>query len=458
MDKQPVPTSMANDAARSGSGTDGRIDDRIDDRIDALNRAMPSAMAIARDLFDAVGAATGDATGMSRAPYSENEQRASDLLRAQGEALSLERSTDAFGNLYLTLPGRHRDRPGWITGSHIDSVPSGGNFDGLAGVIAGIAAIAALRAAGITPEADLTVMGVRAEEASAWYAGAHGGHIGSRSSLGILPPGELDSAINSRTGRSLRADMAGAGFAPDRVALGRPTLDVARYRGWLELHIEQGPVLERVGLPVGIVTAIRGSARARSCACTGAYTHSGAVPHEYRSDAVLATVELVHVVEAEAQRQIAAGGDLTFTVGKLFTDATLHSITKVPGEVDFCLEFRSQTRAVLDHMSRFAGAESARIAQARRVAFDLGTFSVQDPASMDDGFRALLAEGAFALDIPVMEIPSGAGHDAQDFVHAGLPAAMIFVRNANGSHNSKEAMDYADFEQGMRLLAWLMAR
>jgi len=422
-----------------------------------MSHAMSSAMGIARNLFDAIRTATDDGVGVSRAPYSEAEQRASDLLQGCAGSLRLESSVDVFGNLYLTLPGRDRARPGWITGSHIDSVPSGGNFDGLAGVIAGITAIAALREAGVTPSADITVMGVRAEEASAWYAGAHGGHFGSRAALGILPPEELDSAINSRTGRSMRAHMAEAGFQPDRVALGQPVLDLARYRGWLELHIEQGPVLERTGLPVGVVTAIRGSARARSCRCTGAYTHSGAVPHEYRSDTVLATVELLHLLEQEAERLRSAGGDLTFTVGKLFTDAALHSITKVPGQIDFCLEYRSQTRAVLDRMIECARVESLRIAGERRVSFDLGRFSPQDPATMDSEFRSMLSRGAAELGIPVMDIPSGAGHDAQDFVHAGLPAAMIFVRNANGSHNAQEAMDYADFAEGTRLLAWMMA-
>jgi len=423
-----------------------------------LADATRASMPVATGLFETIAAATSDGVGMAREPYSAKEQQASDLLEAKAVDLGLEIRKDVFGNLYMTLPGRDRSAPGWITGSHVDSVPSGGNFDGLAGVVAGLTAVAALRAASIVPATDITVMGVRAEEASAWYAGAHGGHIGSRSALGILPPAELDSAINSRTGRTLREHMADAGFSPERVALGQGTLDLARYRGWLELHIEQGPVLERLGLPVGVVTAIRGSARARSCRCTGAYTHSGAVPHEYRSDAVLATVELVHRLEREAARLRASGGDLTYTVGKLFTDADLHSITKVPGQVDFCLEYRSQERKVLEHMIECARVEAERIALERRVAFELGSFSPQDPATMDPAFRAALNRGAVELGIPVMDIPSGAGHDAQDFVHAGLPAAMIFVRNANGSHNAKEAMDYADFELGTRLLAWMMAQ
>jgi beta-ureidopropionase / N-carbamoyl-L-amino-acid hydrolase len=431
-----------------------------DVRIDAAAwaRASAQAMPFARNLFEAIRAASFDGVGVSRAPYSAQEQRVSDLLCEAATSLELETAVDPFGNLYMTLPGRERSAPGWITGSHIDSVPSGGNFDGLAGVIAGLTAIATLRAAGVTPPADLTVMGVRAEEASAWYAGSHSGHFGSRAALGLLPPAELDAAVDTRSGRSIRDAMQAAGFDPGRVELGRGVLDVARYRGWLELHIEQGPVLEGAGIPVGVVTAIRGAARARSCRCIGSYTHSGAVPHEFRSDAVLATVELVHRLEHEAEQIRSAGGDLTCTVGKLFTDAQLHSITKVPGRIDFCLEFRAQERTVLDRMIACAQREAERIASARRVRFELGSFSPQNPATMDDGFRAALNQGTAELGIKSMDIPSGAGHDAQDFVHAGMPAAMIFVRNANGSHNADEAMDFGDFELGMRLLAWMMAR
>ncbi|MFN8774935.1 MAG: M28 family peptidase, partial [bacterium] len=134
--------------------------------------ATRTAMSVAHGLFETIGAATGDGVGMAREPYSANEQTASDLLEAKARELCLEISKDPFGNLYMTLPGADRSAPGWITGSHIDSVPSGGNFDGLAGVVAGLTAVAALRAAGIVPATDITVMGVRAEEASAWYAGA----------------------------------------------------------------------------------------------------------------------------------------------------------------------------------------------------------------------------------------------------------------------------------------------
>ena len=422
----------------------------------AIAESAVACMPLAEKLFSEIRNRTRDEAGVSREPYGPGEQAAIDALSAVARSLELETAADPFGNLYLTLPGARRDAPRWMVGSHVDSVPRGGNYDGFAGVVAGIVAVAALRRAGIVPPRDITVMAIRAEELSSWYEGTHGGHIGSRAALGLLPQSELDSAINSRSGKTLREHMRAAGFAPE--AVGKPYLDPARCRGYLELHIEQGPVLEAKGLPVGVVTAIRGASRARSCRCLGEYTHSGAVPHEYRSDAVLATVELVRELDRHWDSVRGRGGDLVFTVGQLYTDAAVHAITKVPGEASFALDFRSQDEAILNEVIELSQRLAARIGGERRVRFDLGKFSLQRPAQMSAEFRGRLHEGCGELGISAIDIPSGAGHDAQDFVHAGVPAAMIFVRNAHGSHNPREAMDMADFGLGTQLLAWMLAQ
>jgi N-carbamoyl-L-amino-acid hydrolase len=245
---------------------------------------------------------------------------------------------------------------------------------------------------------------------------------------------------------------------PDAVGCGSPYLLPDRYKGYLELHIEQGPVLEVRDIPVAVVSAIRGALRGRSCRCIGAYTHSGAVPHEYRSDAVMATVELVHALDEEWSRVRGAGRDLVFTVGKLFTDAKQHALTKVPGQTEFTLDLRSQDETTLIGLRSLVEQLSVQIAERRRVHFEFAPFSLQKPATMDAEFRGTLLEGCSELAIRATELPSGAGHDAQDFVHAGFRAAMIFIRNANGSHNPDEAMEMGDFELGTRLLAWMLAK
>lgn len=425
---------------------------------DSLARAVNAAMPDAQSLFDTVRARTADTVGVSREPYGEGEQCAVDAITETARSLELEIAGDPYGNVYLTMPGRDRAAPGWIVGSHVDSVPHGGHYDGYAGVVAGLTALAAFRQSGIVPPCDVTVMGIRGEELSSWYGGHHDGHIGSRAALAILPPSELDTAIHSGTGRTLREQMRAAGMDPDAVEARTPHLNRTRYRGYLELHIEQGPVLEGKGLPVGIVTAIRGAARSRSCRCVGAYTHSGAVPHEYRSDAVMATVELIRELDLEWTRVRETGGDLAFTVGKLYTDAQHHALTKVPGVADFSIDLRSQDEAMLERLAALTRDLAQSIGARRRVNFELSPFSIQKPAAMDTEFRASLLQGCATLSLPAMEIASGAGHDAQDFAHAGFRAGMIFVRNSNGSHNPDEHMDMNDFALGTRLLAWMLLR
>jgi N-carbamoyl-L-amino-acid hydrolase len=400
---------------------------------------------------------TADGPGVSREPWGRGEQLALDALARVAAALDVEQRVDPFGNLYLTLPGADRAAPAWLVGSHADSVPAGGNYDGFAGIVAGITALAAFRRVGVTPPCDVTVMAIRGEEVSAWYGGQHDGHIGSRAAVGLLPPAELDSAVNSRSGRTLRSHMREAGADPAAVGRGAPYLAPGNFRGYLELHIEQGPVLEARGIPVGVVSAIRGAMRGRSCRCIGAYTHSGAVPHELRSDAVMAAVELVHELDAEWSRVREAGGDLVVTVGRFFTDARQHALTKVPGEVEFSLDFRSQDAPTLDSMRALTERLAGEIGRRRRVRFEFAPFSLMRPAAMDAVFRERLLAGARELGIEALEMPSGAGHDAQDFAHAGFRAGMIFVRNSHGSHNPEEAMDIADFALGTRLLAWVLA-
>ena len=418
-----------------------------------LRSAVDAAMPLAVELFDTLRRDTADGAGVSRESYGAGEQVAHDLLLKTARSLDLETHVDFAGNLYMTLAGRDRAAPGWITGSHLDSVPMGGNYDGAAGVIAGIAVQAALRRIGEQPPRDITVMAIRAEEASSWYEGSHNGHLGSRAALGMLPVEELHAAINSRSRRTLAQHIAQAGFDADAIAARSKALDRARYAGYVELHIEQGPVLENRGSPVGIVTAIRGSARLRGARCIGEYTHSGAVPHEYRSDAVLAAAELCHRLDLAWEDVRNARGDLVFTVGKLYTDAKAHALTKVPGEISFTIDLRSQSQATLDAMTALTRELADEIGARRRVRFDLGEWNLQEPSLMDEALRAVLVREAQVLGLEPLALPSGAGHDAQDFERAGYPAAMIFVRNAHGSHNAHEAMDPADFALGTQLLA-----
>ena len=423
-----------------------------------IRETAAATMPLAEQLFSTLREKTRAALGVSRESYGRGEQVAHDLAAQFARDHGLDAAVDPAGNLYLTLRGRDPSLPGWIAGSHLDSVPEGGNFDGAAGVIAGLVIAAGFRGAGIVPVRDVTVMAVRAEEASSWFGGSHQGHIGSRAALGMLAAQELDGALHSRDGATLGEHMRQAGFDPSAIWGGSPYLAPQRFHGYLELHIEQGPVLERIGKPVGIVTGIRGSSRARSARCIGAYSHTGAVPRGFRSDAVLATAALCGRLDDAWTEILEAGGDLVFTVGKLSTDPDAHAITKVPGETRFSIDLRSQDLGTLEAMTARARSLAEAIGQERRVRFDLGAFDLSAPALMDAGLQQAIAAGAGVLGIDAPAIASGAGHDAQDFAHAGFRAGMIFVRNANGSHNPHEAMAMDDFCLGVQLLAWMLAR
>ena len=314
--------------------------------------------------------------------------------------------------------------------------------------------LAALKDIGFDPASDLTAMGIRGEESGDWFANDH---IGSRAALGILPPDELDEARQVDTGLTLAEHMARLGLDVDALRVGKRYLDPAAITAYFELHIEQGPVLERDDLPVGIVTGIRGNVRSHNARCFGAYAHSGAVPRAYRRDAVLATTEFIAALEREWDRIEAENGDLVLTFGQLVTDTRVHSLAKVPGETRFTIDARSQDPLTLDRMERVIRDQARVIGERRSVSFDVEPLVRVRPSAMDPNLRARLTEGVAALGIPAMDIPSGAGHDAADFANAGVPSAMIFVRNPHGSHNPDEDMTIADFALGTRLLAWALA-
>jgi len=334
----------------------------------------------------------------------------------------------------------------------MDSVPQGGNYDGAAGVVAGLVAVAGLKAAGIRPRRDVTVMAIRGEEA-AWFD-SH--YIGSRAAFGKFPAADF-AVPRSDTRRPLGECMQEAGCDLDALRRGEAHLRPQEIAAYLEVHIEQGPVLERAGLPVGIVTGIRGCLRHSEARCFGTYAHSGATPRDARHDAVAATVDLLQQLD-ESWTEIERSGDLVFTVGQLHTDPGFDGPSKIAGETRFVLDFRGLEDAVMQRASDTAQRLASEIAARRKVRFELGAPSYSTPGAMDPGIRRALSARAADLGIPAMELASGAGHDAAVFASYGVPTGMIFVRNAHGSHNTDEAMALEDFARASGLLAEYIAR
>ncbi len=412
----------------------------------AVGRQMPMAERFFAELADR----TRDGEGVTRAAFSAEDQVGIDMMAEAGRALGLEVDHDPAGNVYVTLPGRDRSAPGVLTGSHFDSVPRGGNYDGAAGAVAGLAVLAALKEAGVTPACDLRAVGLRGEE-SVWYGIAY---IGSRLAVGSLDTAELDRLTRGDTGQDAGPAYARARHRHRRAEKERGALCLAaNTKAFLELHIEQGPILVDRDLPAAIPTVIRGNMRFPYARCIGEYAHSAAVPRSGRRDAVLAVVELIGRLDALWQEVEAAGHpDTVFTVGKLYTDATEHAMTKVPGECRFTLNVGGTSKEVLDRFRNETLALTDEIARKRNVVFELGECVGSDPTPLSDLMRGALRAGAHDLGIPVAEIPT-VGHDASIFARAGIPAAMVLVRNQHGSHNAAEAMEMSDFSEGAKLLA-----
>ena len=421
----------------------------------ALRAAVNARLPLADSLFDEIRAASVAEAGVTRPAWSAEDQFASDRIADAAAALGLEAAYDHAGNFYCTLPGRDRNAPAVLTGSHTDSVPTGGHYDGLAGAVAGLVALAAFRDIGWQPARDVTALATRAEE-SVWFGIPF---IGARLALGSLSHNHLDSLRRSDTGRTLAEHMAALDLDAD--ALRReaaPRLSLANACAFLELHIEQGPVLVAEGAQVAVPTVIRGNVRWPGARCLGRYDHSGATPRDHRQDTVLAAAELVQRLEAFwIAREESGEPDTVFTVGKFFTDGAHHAMTKVPGRCDFTLNFGGTSQAFLDACRAEVEARAAEIAARRRVAFDLGECVGAAPAPLDESLRAVLEESAALLEIPTRRFAT-VGHDAAVFQRAGIPAAMVLVRNAHGSHNPDESMALEDFGAGAAVLAAAIAR
>ena len=405
-------------------------------------------LALAARLFDTLAEKTRDTVGITRASYGAGEQFAYDLISEAGRASGLALNSDVAGNLYVTLKGIDPAKGTFLIASHLDSVPQGGNFDGAAGVIAGIAVLTAWKRGGYVPSGDVTVMAIRAEE-STWFPYSY---IGSKGALGLLPPAALDIP-RADTGCTLAQHMAELGFDPEAVARGETLWTLERLRGYVELHIEQGPVLTGENVPVALVTGIRGSFRYREARILGEYGHSGAVPRGYRHDAVVAAADFVTRLDREWQRLESEGHDLTVTFGKLFTDPEQHAFSKIAGEVGICIDVRSHSKPTLAVVKSLVDALVGEVSAKYGVRFELGPLTGSEPATMDSKLIDTFTRAAAELDIPHIQMASGAGHDAAVFAGFGVPSAMIFVRNQNGSHNPDEAMRMDDFELAVRVMA-----
>ncbi|HYP85204.1 hydantoinase/carbamoylase family amidase [Variovorax sp.] len=404
--------------------------------------------ALADKLFADIRALSFDGVGVTRESYGRGENAACDYLRDFALAQGLAVEADAAANLVIRDPDVDAAAPAVWIGSHIDSVPQGGNFDGLAGIVCGLLCVLARRKAGGGKSPPVRTIAFRGEE-SAWFGKAY---MGSGALLGKLEAADLELRQRS-TGQTLGECMAAAGADVERIRRQEVLFDKSKVRAYLELHIEQGPVMVAREWPLAVVSGIRGNVRHNRIECVGDAQHSGVVPRWLRHDAVFAVSDLIMRLDQHWRELLERGTDLVVTAGIMQTDAAEHSISRIPGHVAFSLEARSKSIDSLEGFYQLAQAEMAAVARERGVAFRPDRRLLSAPATMDAHIAGLLDAACAALNVPHDVLPSGAGHDASLFANAGIPSGMLFVRNQNGSHNPNEAMDMGDFMLGVQAMS-----
>lgn len=339
---------------------------------------------------------------------------------------------DAVGNVVGVYFGSDPQARRLLTGSHYDTVRNGGKYDGRLGILVPMACVRALHRQGRRLPYGIEVVGF-AEEEGQRYAATF---LGSGALAGRFDPawlGQVDAA-----GITLRTAMETAGL--NVAAIGALQRDPARYLGFVETHIEQGPVLTELDLPLGIVTSINGSARFMG-EITGTASHAGTTPMTMRRDAAAAAAEWLLYVEQRG----GAVPDLVATVGML--DVPGGSVNVIPGRCRFSLDVRATTDAVRDACVADVGRELEAICARRGVRFALHETMRAAAAPCAPAWRARWERAVAALGLPVFRLPSGAGHDAM-MLHTVMPQAMLFLRGQNGgiSHNPLEAITNDDTE------------
>lgn len=389
--------------------------------------------------LDALAAYTEPETdGWTRRVLSEPYLDSREWVRARMREAGLEVHTDAAGNTVGVLAGTGGAPRALATGSHTDTVASGGRFDGIVGVLGAIEVAHRLRESGTRLHHDLLVIDFLGEEPNDYGVSC----VGSRAMTGKITPAFFDNA--DADGTTLGRDLERAGLSPDAMLASPWAVD--RLDGFVELHIEQGPVLEREGIQLGVVTAIAGIERVLAT-FLGRRDHAGTARMADRKDALVAAAHAVLAVE-----QIGCSGvDSVATTGSL--DVEPGALNVVPSLARLWTELRSPDPAWLGSARRDLVERLGAIAAERGVEVDVQWLNDQDPVPTSTRVQDLVADTADALGYRWRAIPSGAGHDAAHLA-AVAPTGMIFVPSHDGrSHCPEEFTALDDIAVGAHALA-----
>lgn len=372
--------------------------------------------------------------GVTRLALSKEDQTARDYFCSCCKELGMSIKIDDIGNIYATLEGVENSKPPIIIGSHLDTVKKGGRFDGALGVLAGLEIARTLVDKKIKPCVPLTIMNITNEEGARFEP--------SMMSSGILS-GKFDKATMLQ-----KIDVDGITFEDALYAIGYLGSEEARINeatAFLELHIEQGPILEQESLPIGVVESVLGMV-CYQIEVTGESDHAGTTPMEMRKDALFAA----NTVITEARKKLAAlDNDLVFTMGRLNVLPNVHTV--IPNKVVFSLEARHKDPIIIHQVEEII-LELTKISANEGCEITVEKLWDRSTVFFNKELCNKLAESAESLGYPYKRMDSGAGHDAQ-FLSSYIPSAMIFVQSINGkSHCEEELTTWEDCEKGVNVL------
>lgn len=381
---------------------------------------------------------------VTRVVFKEQDLRARTWLKERCTEAELAVRVDAVGNTFFRWEGKRPDLPAAATGSHIDAIPNAGKFDGVVGVLGGLEAIRALRRSGFQPERSIELIQFTAEEPTRFGVGC----IGSRLLAGVLGA-DADEKLRGNDGTTLRTARTKAGFEGE---LATVRMAHGHYASFVELHIEQGPILEREQIPIGIVTNIVGPS-SFFITVEGQGGHAGGVLMPGRQDALCAAAELILKIEAAARQS--GSTDTVATVG--ICEVHPGAINSIPSGVKLGVDVRDTDGTRRDRVLGDIRAAAEEITQQRQQQMAIQMLNADEPTASSPQVLAAIARGCLEAGLESRRIVARAYHDSS-FMAYVAPTAMIFIPCQGGvSHRPDEYASMEHIVGGVKVLAHTLA-
>ena len=391
-----------------------------------------------KDLREISAIGMGKNRGVYRQAFTENDLQARNWLIEKISEAGLELKVDGAANIIARYASNETKRPSILIGSHIDSVPAAGTLDGTLGVLTGLEVLRSLKENNVQLEYPVELASFSDEE------GRFGGLFGSQSFIGRVTPESIHNA-KDLSGTTLIEAMENCGYDAMQALNARRTPESILC--YLELHIEQGPVLDSLRIPLGVVSKISGLFKWK-ISLIGRADHAGTTPMNMRADALAGLSEFI----VEIPRLLEENGNenSVMTVGKV----ELHPgvANSVPGRVEFSIDARSTEKDILHEMNEAARKTLSAIARRRKLMFEFQILSEVEPVDCDQEIISTIRESISEMNTEFHELPSGAAHDAQILAHI-TPVGMIFVPSKDGrSHSPAEWTDWDHMRLGAEAL------